>query len=255
MNEELVAQARMISENIARSLHVPRFYREKADDVERSLRSFETHPLVRAGEKIVLDRIGSYGHGISHARKVAVDAGAIILIEAPAISPPVNVERLLCLSHLSGLFHDIKRSEPSHAQAGAEETDRLLKDFDITGSERKAITAAIEKHEAFQPYSRPEEPAAQLLSGALYDADKFRWGPDNFTEMIWDIVTPLNIPMEKLLEHFLPGLKGIEKIRGTFRTATGKEYGPDFIDLGLSIGIRLYEELASQTFYSSPSPP
>jgi hypothetical protein len=38
-------------------------------------------------------------------------------------------------------------------------------------------------------------------------------------------------------------MKGIEKITQTFRTPTGKEYGPDFISRGLEIGRRLYTEL------------
>jgi hypothetical protein len=35
------------------------------------------------------------------------------------------------------------------------------------------------------------------------------------------------------------------KIRESFRTATGREYGPDFIDRGLTIGRRLYAELTA----------
>jgi hypothetical protein len=45
------------------------------------------------------------------------------------------------------------------------------------------------------------------------------------------------------MAHFLTGLEGVRRIRETFRTETGKYYGPDFIDLGLEIGRRLYEEL------------
>ena len=37
-------------------------------------------------------------------------------------------------------------------------------------------------------------------------------------------------------------VEGIERIRSTFRTPTGKTYGPDFIDRGLEIGRRLYAQ-------------
>ena len=93
------------------------------------------------------------------------------------------------------------------------------------------------------PLGTDAGPAERLLSDALYDADKFRWGPDNFTETLWAMIIPRGIPLRTLLPRFLPGIEGIRKIRESFRTATGREYGPDFIDRGLTIGRRLYEEL------------
>jgi hypothetical protein len=88
-----------------------------------------------------------------------------------------------------------------------------------------------------------DDPDWQLLSDALYDADKFRWGPDNFSEMLWDMVARRNVPLSAVLGRFLKGMEGIEKIRETFRSETGRRYGPDFIDRGMEIGMRLYEEL------------
>ncbi|MBW2636218.1 MAG: hypothetical protein JRC86_01610, partial [Deltaproteobacteria bacterium] len=130
----------------------------------------------------------------------------------------------------------------------AEEAEIILRDFDITEYERGAVRDAIRNHEAFQLHDKIDDPFVTLLSDALYDADKFRWGPDNFTEMLWDIVVPLDVPLKKLLEHFMSGMKGIEKIGTTFRTSTGREYGPDFIELGLTTGHRLYEALNTDEF-------
>ena len=59
------------------------------------------------------------------------------------------------------------------------------------------------------------------------------------------MIIPRGIPLRSLLPRFLPGLEGVRKIRESFRTATGREYGPDFIDRGLTIGRRLYEELTT----------
>jgi len=36
---------------------------------------------------------------------------------------------------------------------------------------------------------------------------------------------------------------GIRKIKNTFRTGTGRRYGPEFIDFGLEIGNGIYREL------------
>jgi len=249
MRDDILEKAKTLSRSVAASYGTPRFYREKSGEVERSLEHFRSHPVVRSAISIASSALGSYGHGFSHARKVAVDAGAIVLVESGFPETAEKEERMLFLAHLAGLFHDIRRSCPNHAQAGAEAAEGILQAFDLTERERRGITGAIRNHEAFQAHETMEDPAMQLLSDALYDADKFRWGPDNFTEMIWDIIEPLDIPLDSMLAHFLPGLKGIEKIRGTFRTSTGREYGPDFIDRGLDIGRVLYEELKSADFH------
>ena len=169
---------------------------------------------------------------------------ALIIIEADEDQPAGDVERLMLLAQLAGVLHDIKRMEPEHAVKGAEEAEIILQEFELEDRERRAIVQAIRNHEAFKPAQPLEEPSLQVLSDALYDADKFRWGPDNFTETVWMMVAPMNVPLDSLLDYFLPSLDGIERIAGTFRTRTGREYGPDFIVRGLEIGQRIYQELA-----------
>jgi hypothetical protein len=53
-----------------------------------------------------------------------------------------------------------------------------------------------------------------------------------------------NTPLEELHRTFREKMRGIEKIKGTFRTATGKRYGPEFIDQGITIGNAIYEEMS-----------
>jgi len=43
----------------------------------------------------------------------------------------------------------------------------------------------------------------------------------------------------------MKGLEGVGRIRETFRSETGRRYGPDFIDRGMKIGRRLYAELTA----------
>jgi hypothetical protein len=38
-------------------------------------------------------------------------------------------------------------------------------------------------------------------------------------------------------------MEGISRIKDTFRTETGKIYGPEFIELGLKIGGKVYQFL------------
>ena len=236
-------EAKKISERIAAEMEPPRFYVDKKKETKASERLLESHPMVQACLEIVERRADRIGHGLSHVRKVAVDAGALVIIEEEASITDENPARIILLAHVAGVLHDIKREEPEHAQRGAEEAGRVLKDFDLKETERRAIIQSISNHEAFKQAKPLDDPSLQILSDSLYDADKFRWGPDNFTETLWEMVAPRKIPIAKLLDRFMPGLKGIERIKDTFRTPTGKEYGPDFIDRGLEIGKRLYEEL------------
>jgi hypothetical protein len=86
---------------------------------------------------------------------------------------------------------------------------------------------------------------AELISNSLYDADKFRWGPDNFTTTLWLMLDSNDMPVEKLYKNFLGNLKYIQSVKATFRTQTGKKYGPEFIDIGIKIGRAIYKEMSN----------
>jgi hypothetical protein len=240
LNREL-KEAKKLARRIARSTDPPILYVERKREVEGSRRRFRSSPEVRECLRLVRERKDGIGHGTGHVRKVAIDAGAIVLIENGSLLPGSELRRIVLLAHLAGLLHDIRRMEKNHARASAGEAEKLLARFDLSAREISAIAGAICNHEAFQPACPLEDPLAQFLSDALYDADKFRWGPDNFTEMIWNMLEYRNAPLDAVLRRFPKGMDGIKRIRGTFRTQTGKIYGPDFIDRGIEIGIKFYE--------------
>jgi len=237
-------EAQKLCKRLASQVEQPRFYVDRKGEYEASRRAFESDPMVGRALDIVKERGDVLGHGLSHVRKVAVDAGALVLIEMDQEASQEEKRRALLLAHLAGVLHDIRREQPEHAQRGADEAEAILSDFDLEERERGAIVQAIRNHEAFKPEVPLDDPSLQLLSDALYDADKFRWGPDNFTETVWFMLAPFNIPIAAMLGHFNTSLEGIVKIKDTFRTPTGQEYGPDFIAKGLQIGERLYDELA-----------
>jgi len=236
-------EAQEISRRLASEIEPPLFYTDKKEAFEESRKAFESDPVVRRALAIVEERGDVLGHGLSHVRKVAVDAGALVLIEMDRSASDEEKRRALLLAHLAGVLHDIRREQPEHAQRGADEAEVILKDFDLEERERAAIVQAIRNHEAFKPAVPLGDPSLQLLSDALYDADKFRWGPDNFTETVWLMLAPFKVPLTALLGHFDTSLEGIVRIKDTFRTPTGREYGPDFISKGLQIGERLHSEL------------
>jgi hypothetical protein len=236
-------EAKRLARRIARSTVSPRFYTEKRREVEGSRRMFGSSPWVRECLDLVSERESGIGHGISHSKKVAIDAGAISLVEYAPFRKRSEVRRIVLLAHAAGVLHDIRRLEKDHAQASAEEAGTLLARFDLADREVQAITGAIRNHEAFREAEILEDPLAQFLLDALYDADKFRWGPDNFTEMLWDMVEYRKASLDALLKRFLRGMEGIKRIRETFRTQTGRIYGPDFIDRGIEIGIKFYTDI------------
>jgi hypothetical protein len=236
-------EAKRLARRIARSTGSPRFYTDKRREVEGSRRLFGSSSLVRECLNLMSEREDGIGHGIVHSRKVAIDAGAISLIEYTPFRQRSEVRRIVLLAHVAGVLHDIRRLEKDHAQASAGEAGMLLARFDLADREVLAITGAIRNHEAFRAAEVLEDPLAQFLSDALYDADKFRWGPDNFTEMLWDMVEYRKASLDALLKRFLRGMEGIKRIRETFRTQTGRIYGPDFIDRGIEIGMEFYTDI------------
>ena len=242
MREEY-RQAQEIARRIAREVGEPLFYEMQEGCVETSASLFKADPLVGRAVAVMERRPDRIGHGLSHATKVAVDAGAIILVERDSSVCAEKVRRLVTLAHVAGVLHDIRREEKEHARLGAEEARRILADYELREAEREAIVGAIANHEAFRPSLPMADEDGQLLSDALYDADKFRWGPDNFSEMLWDMVSRREVPLSALLGRFVKGMEGVGRIRETFRSDTGRRYGPDFIDRGMEIGRRLYAEL------------
>ncbi|MGD0229715.1 MAG: hypothetical protein ABSC19_05055 [Syntrophorhabdales bacterium] len=108
---------------------------------------------------------------------------------------------------------------------------------------RQYVVQAIANHEAFVEPPIMVSAMGKLLSDTLYDADKFRWGPDNFTVTLWEMLRFAHAPVVAVIPRFPEGMEGIARIKGTFRSHTGRVFGPEFIDLGLSIGNKIHEFL------------
>ncbi len=229
---------------IAAELGTPRFYRIFEKEIQLSKEILYKNTMLRKCISHFDTEQEGLGHGYDHSRDVAIDAGAIVDIEARKLGLSEEVRKeLITAAHIAGLLHDIKRGVEEHAIAGSREAETILECFGLSDRYKRYIVTAIRNHEAFKDVVEAEDAHGALISDALYDADKFRWGPDNFTKMVWDMLQYSNTPPEEFLENYKKGLQYIEKIKETFRSDTGKEYGPEIIDIGLQIGRKLYEEL------------
>lgn len=222
----------------------PSFYREYLRELEISAESLLENPVLRKCRSFIDESALHPAHGMQHGERVAVEAGAIIRVECSRGSCP-DVDALMLCVQVAGLFHDIRRAEPDHTIKGSQEVELILRNFDLPAEHKRYITAAIRNHEAFKEVLASEDEQARLVSDTLYDADKFRWGPDNFTTTLWLILEHRATPMVDLYGVFREKLEGIRRIRETFRSETGKRYGPEFIDKGIEIGDEIYAAMAA----------
>jgi len=243
--EDIYGEMIVVSQKIAASFPAPRFYTRCRPWLTRSRSLLSDDPQVSKCREMVRRELEhNYGHGQDHVEKVAVEAGALAYLEAERLSweEPVK-ERAGVLAQMAGLLHDLRRGEKDHARLGAEASRAVLRSFAFSEEEDRIIVEAIANHEAFVEPRRIESDLGQTVSDVLYDADKFRWGPDNFTLTLWEMLRYSQAPITRLIHRFPKGMKGIARIKDTFRTETGKTYGPEFIDLGLQIGEKIYESL------------
>ena len=231
---------------LAATLPKPSFYNEHSSFIRRSEEILKGHELIRQCRTYLDESRLECAHGLCHCEAVARDSGAIILVEGQRQDlDRSEIEPLFIAAIIAGLLHDIKRREQDHAVRGSIEAEKILSTLGVDERSRSYITYAIRNHEAFKAVCDLDDKAGCMVSDALYDADKFRWGPENFSTTLWLMVTAHNTPLDALHRTFKEKMKGIEKIKETFRTDTGKRYGPEFIDQGLMIGDAIYAEMSA----------
>ena len=243
--QDVYGEMMVASREIAASFPPPRFYTCCREWLTLSRSAFaENVQILRCREIVLKELRDNFGHGLDHAEKVAVEAGALALIEGEKLSlKEPALQQAGILAQMAGLLHDLRRGEKDHAQSSAMVAEKILEQFSLPPEEGQYIVDAIANHEAFVVPKRIHSVIGQMISDTLYDSDKFRWGPDNFTITLWEMLRFSQAPILRLIRRFPKGVKGIAGIKETFRSDTGKIYGPEFIELGLAIGEKIYQFL------------
>jgi hypothetical protein len=241
--QSIYARLREQARHIVASFPPPDFYQDQSKAYDYSSRFFKSDPEIRKLCRFVGDNLDDdFGHGLQHAIKVAIDAGALMNIEGQAAGYGESVlARQTQIVQCAGLLHDTMRKKKDHSKHSADYARTVLEDYSLSYDEIEDTCRAIQNHEAFKDTVPIDTAQGVLISDCLYDADKFRWGPDNFTDTLWDMVSFLNPPLSKFMARYPRGMESLEKIKTTFRTTTGKQYGPQFLDLGLAIGQKLHD--------------
>jgi hypothetical protein len=240
--QNIYAQIQKRAMEIAEGYPLPNFYGDFETENDLSRHLLETDETVEEIRSFVEERIeDDFGHGMAHAAKVAQDAGTLTVVEGRISGFPADtIHRKMVLAQCAGLFHDIKRKEKDHAGEGSRYAREVFGGFGFADDEVNDIALAIANHEAFKDPIPVSSSDGEILSNCLYDADKFRWGPDNFTHTLWQMVASYNPPLSKFIARYWKGMEGVARIRDTFRTVTGKAYGPQFIEIGLAMGKEIF---------------
>jgi len=246
--EPVYDSIRKHARRIVSQFPIPGFYRNFPQETLWSRRNFKSDKTIISLRRQVAGNLNNdFGHGLKHAIRVALDIGVLMVVEGRRTGcTDALITSRITLGQCAALLHDIARGQKNHAEEGAAMAAKLLASHPISSRGKKDICLAIRDHEAFRKRIPIHTPQGVLLSDCLYDADKFRWGPDNFTDTVWRMVTFNRMPFKAFLRQYPKGMEGISRIRDTFRTHTGKAYGPEFIDLGLSIGNRLYATILEE---------
>ncbi|MEW6260852.1 MAG: hypothetical protein AB1547_13245 [Thermodesulfobacteriota bacterium] len=226
----------------------PSFYRVHASEWECSCQFLNNDPAVRLVLDFVVRQLeNDFGHGFLHARKVAIDAGTLAIVESRHHGVhPSEIATILRNAQIAGLLHDIKRKERHHAIAGSNYAEQVMQAFGFMPEAIATVSLAIRNHEAFQKPALIDTEEGRLVSDCLYDADKFRWGPDNFEDTLWDMLDHLDPPFPEFLRRYPSGMEFLARIKTTFRTETGRRFGPEFIDIGLAIGEVIYRMIEQE---------
>jgi hypothetical protein len=244
----IYSRIREHAREIAARFPEPAFYQEHSQSHSFSDKFFNSDPVITKLRHYLASHLeDNYGHGMEHATKVTLEAGVLMKIEGTAAGYDKKLlEARMRVVQCAGLLHDIKRKAKDHARLGAAHARDVLQDYPLSSDEIEDIYRAIHNHEAFTDNLSIDTPEGQLIADCVYDADKFRWGPDNFTYTLWDMISLYDPPLTKFMQRYPKGMEGIAKIKSTFRTDTGKQYGPQFIDIGLAIGDELYEMIKQE---------
>ena len=246
--DRLFLRFRERARRIASRLPEPDFYRLESAAVGVSRRLLSGDPLVAAVRAEVAGRLDDdFGHGLLHAEKVAEDAGALVYLAGrdAGWSDAFRLRRV-GIVQCAALLHDIRRKRRNHAERGAVLARELLEAYPLTPAEIEDVCAAIRNHEAFQPAAPVDTREGAAVSDCLYDADKFRWGPDNFTDTLWAMIAFSRPTVPEFLGRYPRGMDSLRRIKATFRSAHGRRYGPQFIDLGIAIGEELHRIITTE---------
>ncbi|SKA72748.1 hypothetical protein [Desulfobaculum bizertense] len=235
MNDSTLRKMKNEAKAVTAQYTLPRFYRDCSSELNFCSRSFFDHPdLLRLQGDVIPFLYDDASYGVYHAKKSAIEAGAIILHEAPE-NDIAHHRHLAYLAQFSGLLHGTCRLEQEHGEKGAEVALMVLKEYEISDEDRDLVAFAIRDHRPFEPRLPAPNKDAEIIANALYDAVNFRWGLDLYSTTLWEFSDYNELEFDEALALFEKSGEIIKKLDDTFRSSTGKLYGPEFLEIGTKL--------------------
>ena len=150
--QSIYARLREQSRQIVSSFPSPDFYQDQSQAYEYSSRLFRADPEIRNLCRFVSDNLDDdFGHGLQHAVKVTIDAGALMNIEGQAAGYSESMlSRRTRIVQCAGLLHDTMRKKKDHSKHGADYARTVLEDYSLSYNEIEDVCRAIQNHEAFK---------------------------------------------------------------------------------------------------------
>lgn len=230
-----ITELKRHARDLAASRPQPAFVLDCAEEISHASNLFFDHPLM---QKLQSDALGFLndpcGIGVEHGKRVAIDAAALVLAEPSGLNQEER-RRLCLLAEIAGLLHDALRHEDDHAEKGADLCLRILRGYALAPEERIWIAQAVALHETSLPLADGGPETARLLTGAVHDADCFRFGPDIFTATLWELCDCDEWSLEEIARIFPEGTKRSQSCVKRFRTEQGRKYGPGLMAEGISL--------------------
>lgn len=109
----IYARLRECARQIVSAFPPPDFYQGESRAYEFSKRFLKNDPAIKELQGFVADHLeDNFGHGLQHAVKVTIDAGALLFIEGQDAGYGRSMlERRIRVVQCAGLLHDIKRKK------------------------------------------------------------------------------------------------------------------------------------------------
>ncbi len=145
---------------------------------------------------------------------------------------------------LTGLLHDIDRHlgwDEAHAIEGAKTAKKILEDNNINQEYIDVVCKAVRYHDdpEFEP-SRDEE-LLFFAYGAIFDADKFRFGLER-EDTFWDMKNNKGVTSEEVIHDY----KFLFPLVGAWNTTLGKKLGKIYLDFGIAIAKHIEEKFSKE---------
>ncbi len=243
MINDTLLELKNMARQLAKKLPVTSFYLDHAAEVEFAWDLFFDHPMILDLQQDSLAFLyDDYMFGIEHSKKVAQDTAAIVLAEESNLTQGEK-RHLALLAQLAGLLHDIQHDEDNHALRSAEAVIPVLENYNLDKRDIELIGKAIAGHENHVDPGNYPDTATKLLCQALYDADKFRFGPDIFPATMWLFCDYESWSLAEIAKQFPKGIHAAKSAKHTFRTSVGKHYGPEIIEQGIGLGETMLQQI------------